>query len=322
MATEAAGSPMGGLRWMRRSPGKLAAQLTREGLAISASTVRRLLKQHRFSLRVNRKCLAHTRHPDRDPQFQRIAALRRQCAAEGVPLISVDTKKKELVGLFKQAGRTWEQTSPRVNDHDFPSDAEGRAVPYGIHDLHANRGSVFVGDSADTPQFAVDCIETWWRTERPARYPHARRLVILADSGGSNGCRPRAWKYALQHTLCNPHGLRVTVAHFPTGCSKWNPIEHRLFSFISLNWAGRPLDSFETILKYIRTTTTQTGLQVTATRITKQYAKGTRISDEQMAALALFPARELPKWNYEIRPQPADAEPTQPAATLPPPAPG
>ena len=294
---------MGGLRWTRRSTVKLAAALAQEGFALSKTTVCRLLKQERFSLRVNRKCLARAQHPDRDRQFQRIAALRTQCAHEGGPVISVDTKKKELVGLFRQPGTAWNQTSPEVSDHDFPSEAQGRAVPYGIYDVQANRGHVCVGDSADTPQFAVDCIETWWRTEGRARYPGATRLLILADSGGSNGCRARAWKHALQHALCNPHQLHVTVAHYPSGCSKWNPIEHRLFSFISLNWAGRPLDSFETILNYLRTTTTATGLQVSATRVTQSYAKGVKISDEQMAQLQWFPSPNLPQWNYEIRPQ-------------------
>ena len=183
---------MGGLRWSRRSTAALAAELSRSGLAVSARTVAARLSALGYSLRLNRKCIAHASHPDRDPQFQRIAALRLQCAAEGVPLISVDTKKKKLVGLFKNNGVAWSQHSPPVLDHDFPSLAEGIAIPYGIYDLLANRGTVFVGDSTDTPDFAVDCIETWLRTEGHARYPAAKRLVILADSGGSNGCRPRA----------------------------------------------------------------------------------------------------------------------------------
>ena len=228
---------MGGLRWTRRSTIKLAAALAQEGFALSKTTVCRWLKQERFSLRVNRKCLARAQHPDRDRQFQRIAALRAQYAQEGGPVISVDTKKKELVGLFRQPGTAWHQTSPEVRDHDFPSDAQGPAVPYGIYDVQAHRGHVCVGDSA-APQFAVDGIEAWWRTEGRARYPGATRLLILAASGGRNGCRARAWQPALQHTLCNLHQLRVTVAHDPSGCSKWNPIEHRLFSFISLNWPG------------------------------------------------------------------------------------
>ncbi len=295
---------MGGLRWMHRSVAKLAAQLTSDGFAISPSTVRRWLKSNGFSLRVNRKCLATTQHPDRDPQFQRIAALREEYA--DCPVISVDTKKKELIGLFRNAGATWQQDDTKVLDHDFRSLADGRAVPYGIYDLHANLGTVCVGDSADTPIFAVDCIELWWRLEGRYLYPGATTLLILADSGGSNGCRPRAWKHALQYELCNRHGLRVRVAHYPSGCSKWNPIEHRLFSFLSTNWQGKPLDSFETVLNYIRTTTTRAGLQVTAHRITRQYAKGVHISDAQMDALNLHPDAERPRWNYEIRPHATD----------------
>ena len=303
---------MGGLRWMRRSVANLAAQLTADGCAVSASTVRRLLKRNGFSLRVNRKCLATTQHPDRDPQFRRIDALRQAYA--GRPVISVDTKKKELVGLFRNAGATWQRTAPEVLDHDFRSLAKGLAVPYGIYDLQANRGTVCVGDSADTPRFAVDCIETWWRTEGCARYPGATSLLILADSGGSNGCRPRAWKHALQYVLCNRHGLRVRVAHYPSGCSKWNPIEHRLFSFLSGNWQGKPLDSFATILNYIRTTTTRQGLEVTARRITRQYARGVRISDEQMAQLELHPDTARARWNYELRPH-ETAAPASPCAS-------
>lgn len=303
---------MGGLRWMRRSVAKLAAQLTADGFAISPSTVRRWLKRNGFSLRVNRKCLATTQHPDRDPQFQRIAALLAEYA--GCPVISVDTKKKELVGLFRNAGATWQKAAIKVNDHDFRSLADGLAVPYGIYDVQANLGTVCVGDSADTPAFAVDCIEIWWRTEGRFRYPGATTLLILADSGGSNGCRPRAWKHALQHVLCNPHGLRVRVAHYPSGCSKWNPIEHRLFSFLSTNWQGKPLDSFETILNYIRTTTTLLGLAVTAHRITRQYARGVRISDGKMAALNLHPDAARPRWNYEIRPHGTDCPEPPPAA--------
>ena len=287
---------------MRRSVAKLAAQLTADGFAISPATVRRWLKGNGFSLRVNRKCLATTQHADRDPQFQRIAALRRTYA--GCPVISGDTKKKELVGPFRNAGATWQQDATTVLDHDFRSLADGLAVPFGIYDLHANRGTVCVGDSADTPLFAVDCIELWWRTEGRALYPGANALLILADSGGSNGCRPRAWNHALQPELCNRHGLRV--AHYSSGCSKWNPIGHRLFSFLSGNWQGKPMDSFETVLNCLRTMTTRVGLKVIAHRITRQYAKGVRIRDEQMAALNLHSDAARPRWNYEIRPHGTD----------------
>ena len=181
------------------------------------------------SLYVNHKKLAGASHPDRNDQFKRITALRERCAAENIPVISVDTKKKELVSAFGNTGAKWDQTPELVKDHDFRSEAAGIAIPYGIYDPRANTGTVFVGASADTPAFAVDCIEKWWRTEGRKRYPDAEALQILADSGGSNGCSPRAWKFNLQHRLCNRHGLRVTVAHYPMAASKWNPIEHRLF---------------------------------------------------------------------------------------------
>ena len=200
----------------------------------------------------------------------------------------------------------WERYRDRspelVKDHDFRSEAKGRAVPYGIYDPQANTGTVFVGATADTPAFAVDCIEQWWRTEGCKRHPETDCLQILADSGGSNGCTPRAWKFNLQHRLCNRHGLRVTVAHYPTAASKWNPIEHRLFCEISKNWAGRPLDSFETILKYLRTTRTAAGLRVRAHRVKKVYKTGVKVADAQMRELHITEDSVLPKWNYTIEP--------------------
>ena len=203
------------LKWTRRTTAKIAAELRTLGIDVCARTVARLLKTMGFSLRVNHKKLAGASHPNRDDQFQRITALRQRCAVENTPMISVDTKKKELVGAFKNAGAKWDRVPELVKDHDFRSEAEGRAIPYGIYDPQANTGTVFVGATADTPAFAVDCIEKWWRTEGRKRYPQAETLQILADSGGSNGCTPRAWKFHLQHRLCNRHRLRVTVAHYP-----------------------------------------------------------------------------------------------------------
>ena len=215
MAHETAGDPVRGLKWTRRTTAKIAAELRTLGIDVCARTVARLLKTMGFSLRVNHKKLAGASHPNRDDQFQRITALRQRCAVENTPMISVDTKKKELVGAFKNAGAKWDRVPELVKDHDFRSEAEGRAIPYGIYDPQANTGTVFVGATADTPAFAVDCIEKWWRTEGRKRYPQAESLQILADSGGSNGCAPRAWKFHLQHRLCNRHRLRVTVAHYP-----------------------------------------------------------------------------------------------------------
>jgi hypothetical protein len=301
MKHDTAGDPMSGLKWTCRTTAKIAAELRSLGIAVSDRTVAKLLKKMGFSLRVNHKKLSSS-HPDRDAQFARIAELREHCAVTHLPIISVDTKKKELIGRFKNPGVTWERTPVLVKDHDFRSEANGIAVPYGVYDLHANTGTIFVGTSYDTPGFAVDCVEKWWRTEGRQRYPGAKGLTILADGGGSNASNSRVWKFGLQHQICDRHGLSVTVAHFPTGASKWNPIEHRLFSELSKNWAGCPLDSLETILRYARTTTTTTGLNVKAHLVRKRYKKGVKITDAQMRDLSLSRHGNLPKWNYTMRP--------------------
>lgn len=303
MMHETAGDPMSGLKWTRRTTGKIATELARLGIEVCSRTVARLLKQMDFSLRVNHKKLCGVSHPHRDAQFARIAELRERCAAECSPLISVDTKKKELVGAFKNAGAKWDRNPVLVKDHDFRSEADGIVVPYGIYDLRDNAGTMFVGTSYDTPAFAADCVEKWWRTEGRKRYPKAKNLTILADSGGSNGCVCRAWKFGLQHALCNRHDLSVVVAHYPTGTSKWNPIEHRLFSEISKNWAGRPLDSHDTILNYLRTTTTAAGLRVRAHLVRRHYTKGVKITDAQMRQLHITKDDDIPRWNYTIEPE-------------------
>jgi hypothetical protein len=254
---------MTGLRWMRKTTANVAAQLRRLGIQVSARTVARLLRKLRFSLRVNRKKLGAS-HPDRDRQFRYIGNLRQRFRRQGNPIISVDAKKRELVGSFKNAGATWDRVPTPVNDHDFRSLAKGIAVLYGIYDPHANRGSMFVGVSHETSAFAVTSIRKWWGQEGRKRYPKAQRLLILADTGGSNAAARGAWKDHLQQQLCDRFGLTITVAHYPTGASKYNPIERRLFSQISRNWAGEPLASYEKILKFIRTTKTSTGLKVRA----------------------------------------------------------
>ena len=257
-----------------------------------------------YSLRVNHKKLSRvskTSPEDRNAQFAHIKELRERCAADHLPIISVDTKKKELIGRFKNPGSAWSQEPIRVKDHDFPSEAIGKAIPYGIYDIHANRGTVFVGTSVDTPKFAVDSIEAWWLDEAKDRYPDANELVILADGGGSNGSRSRLWKYDLHQQLCVRHGITVTVAHYPPGTSKWNLIEHRLFSEISKNWAGRPLDTYEIMLNYLRSTTTTTGLRVSAHLVEKRYHRGIKISDAKMKALPLTRHDTLPQWNYTLR---------------------
>ncbi len=302
MEHDTAGDPTTGLKWTRRTTEKLAKELATLGIKVSANTVGRLLKTMGFSLRVNHKKCSAGSGQDRDEQFAYIAEQRQRFAREGNPIISVDTKKRELVGNFKNQGATWEQEALEVNDHDFRSAAEGVAIPYGVFDLLANRGHVFVGTSFDTPQFAVDNVERWWAVEG-LNYTNASQLLILADGGGSNGARTRAWKLGLQTNLCDRHGLNVTVCHYPTGASKWNPIEHRLFSQISRNWSGQPLVSYETILNYIRTTETSTGLTVDAHLVTDQYEKGVKVPDEDMDSLALHHHEVQPTRNYTLRPR-------------------
>ena len=272
------------------------------GVLVSPNTVARLLHQMGYSLRVNHKQLSTDFSPDRDDQFLYLGDLRHRFQRRGLPIISVDTKKHELVGNFKNPGPRWDLSSRLVNDHDFRSDSTGVAIPYGIYDLLANRGSVVVGVSHDTPAFAVHAIAHWWRQEVLGRYPRSRQLLILSDTGGSNGYRCRAWKTELQSQLADSLGLTLTVAHYPTGASKWNPIEHRLFSEISKNWAGEPLDSYQKVLNFIRFTRTQTGLSVTAHLDRRYYATGTEPTPEQLQALRLKPHDVLPKWNYTISP--------------------
>jgi len=307
MRHDTAGDPITGLKWTRKTTAKIAAELQGVGIDVGARTVARLLKQMGYSLRVNHKKLSRvskTAPEDRNAQFEHIAGLREDFAARKLPVISVDTKKKELVGCFKNPGVAWNREPVAVNDHDFLSEAIGKAVPYGIYDVQANRGTVVVGNSADTANFAVDAIEKWWADEGRRRYPEASQLAILADGGGSNGATNRAWKHGLYHRLAARHGLTVTVAHYPPGASKWNPVEHRLFSEISKNWAGRPLDSFETVLNYIRTTTTSTGLKVNAHLIDQRYETGAKISDVEMRELPITSGESLPRWNYTLAPTP------------------
>jgi hypothetical protein len=272
------------------------------GVIVSPKTVARLLHQMGYSLRVNHKKLSTDHSPDRNDQFLYLGDLRDRFQRRGLPIISVDTKKRELVGHFKNPGARWDLSPCLVNDHDFRSDSTGIAIPYGIYDLLANRGLVVVGVSHDTPAFAAHAIAHWWRQEGLLRYPRSRQLLILSDTGGSNGCRCRAWKTELQSQLADSHGLTLTVAHYPTGASKWNPIEHRLFSEISKNWAGEPLDSYQKILNFIRATRTQTGLSVTARLDRRLYPTGTEPTPQQLQALHIKPHEILPKWNYTISP--------------------
>lgn len=307
IAPDTGGDPTGGLKWCRTTPAKIAAALRSAGIQVGASTVRRLLKQLGYSLRVNHKKVesGHRNPPkakERDCQFHHIGDLRESFARHGLPSISVDCKKKDLIGNFHNGGRTWSQEPTPVYDHDFPSDAVGRMVPYGIYDTQANHGFVCVGNSAETPAFAVDSIERWWLEQGCARYAQATQLLILADCGGANSARSRVWKYRLQKQLCDVYGLTVTVCHYPPGASKWNPIEHRLFSEISKNWAGVPLVSYRTALQYIRTTKTDAGLEVEARFVRAKYETGEKVPQPEMDALCLTHYDALPAWNYTLAP--------------------
>ena len=299
---DTAGDPISGLKWSRRTTFKIAGLLKNLGVHVSANTVARLLNQMGYSLRVNRKKLPADSSPYRDQQFGYITDLRQRFEREGLPMISVDTKKRELVGNFKNPGCRWDRSPRLVLDHDFRSDATGIAIPYGVYDVLANRGSIAVGVCHDTPRFAAGATARWWRVEGIRRYPRGRQLLILADTGGSNGYRPRCWKTELQSQLADAFGLTLTVAHYPTGASKWNPIEHRLFSEISKNWTGEPLDSYEKILKYIRTTKTQTGLRVSAHVDHRHYEVGLEPTPEELQHLRLKSQADLPRWNYTISP--------------------
>jgi hypothetical protein len=298
---------MSAQKWVRSSLRQLRQGLTSAGYAISAPTVGRLMRQLGYALHVNAKKVEDKAgHPDRHAQFEHIATQRQRFQANGLPIISVDTKKKELIGNFKNAGHAWSQEAEAVNVHDFPQGALGRAVPYGIYDVSHNRGTVYVGLSADTPQFAADVIARWWQDNKTV-FGQASELLILADAGGSNGYRSRVWKQQLQEQLSDQFGLSVTVCHYPTGCSKWNPIEHRLFSHISINWAGKPLRTRETMLAYLRGTTTTTGLEVQAFVHEQVYQNGQSVSDAHMKTLNLERHTVCPAWNYTIRPRPASA---------------
>ena len=290
-------------KWLNCRLSDLQERLTAQGHGVSQPVISRLLKGQDYHLRLNVKTLASKQHPQRQQQFAHMRAQRAQHLTDGQPVISVDSKKKELIGNFKNAGRIWCQVPQQVNMHDFPQDALGRAVPYGIFDLKHNLGTVYLGQSADTATFAVDNIAHWCASERLERFPEATELLIEADDGGSNGSRSRVWKQQLQEKIADRFGLTVTVCHYPTGTSKWNPVEHRLFSEISKTWAGCPLRSFDVALHYIRETKTKAGLKVQAHLVTQHYATGVRVSHEIMNTLNVQSHEVCPQWNYIIRPR-------------------
>ncbi|MFD3331018.1 ISAzo13 family transposase [Streptomyces sp. NPDC058701] len=304
------GDPMSPLRWTVKSTRTLAAELAQAGHKVSADTVADLLREEGFSLQANVKTLEGKQHLDRDAQFRYLNEQVRGHRDADQPVISVDTKKKELVGEFKNSGREWQPTGEpvKVGVHDFADPQLGKAVPYGIYDLAANTGWVNVGTDHDTAAFAVESIRRWWNGQGQSAYPQATRLLITADAGGSNGYRTRAWKLELAR-LAAETGLLITVCHLPPGTSKWNKIEHRLFSHITMNWRGRPLTSHEVIVQSIAATTTRTGLRVTAELDTNAYPTGVHIGDAEMAALPLTRHAFHGDWNYALHPRPCLAIP-------------
>lgn len=304
MEFETAGDPMSGRKWTRMTLEKIAVCLEeRLGICVSATTICRLLKELKYSLKGNKKSLSSGSHPDRDKQFGIIQRLREQFTTADDPIISVDTKKKELIGLFKNPGRVWARKGQKVKDHDFRSEADGIASPYGIYDITRNFGLLVVGKSADTPEFAVNSIATWWSRHGRYHYPRSRRLLLLADSGGSNGARPRAFKKFLQKRIADQYGLEISVSHYPSGASKWNPIEHRMFSQITKNWAGHPLVDFGTLLNFARGTKTKTGLHIEAYLDECEYEKGIKVPEKEFKELNITKSEALGNWNYMIAPR-------------------
>ena len=298
------GDPESPLRWTSKSTTKLAAALTEAGHSVSQRTVCDLLAEMGYSLQSTRKSREGAQHPDRDAQFQYIDQQVKEYLRASQPVISVDTKKKELVGDFKNQGREWQPKgqAEKVRVHDFADPRLGKVTPYGVYDLAANQGWVSVGVDHDTAEFAVESIRRWWRWMGRLRYPNAKRMLITADGGGSNGSRVRLWKVALQR-LVNEIGIPVSVSHFPPGTSKWNKIEHRMFCHISQNWRGRPLISREVIIALIGTTTTREGLKIKAALDERPYEAGIKVSKEELAKVNLEPADFHGEWNYKIRPQ-------------------
>ena len=298
-----AGDPISGLKWSRKTLDKLSRQLRTLGILVGRSTIARLLKERNYTLKGNRKSIASTHESERDRQFRYIDQQRRTFEKAGNPVISVDAKKKELIGRFKNPGRTWRQSPLQVNDHDFPSQAQGKAIPYGIYDLRCNCGYVLVGTSQETSEFAMAAIRRWWLVRGRRSYATRDRLLIQADCGGANSNRSWRWKSALQR-LADEFQLTITVTHFPPSASKWNPIEHRMFSLISANWAGQPLLSYETVVKFIRTTRSEQGFECQARLDRTIYPTKVKLSPEERAQIDCRPHRLYPQWNYTIRPHP------------------
>lgn len=299
---ETAGDPMTSQKWVRQSLRQLRKTLDNQQMQLSHETIRRVLKAQKYSLKANRKSISES-GTQRDCQFRYIRRVKKLFLAAGHPVISVDTKKKELIGNFKNPGRAWRQQAALVNCHDFPQEDALKAIPYGIYDVVHNLGYVYVGTTTDTAEFAVDAISRWWQRKDRPEFVQENRLLILCDAGGSNGYRIRNWKKRLQVSFVERFDVEVMVCHYPTGASKWNPIEHRLFSFISLNWAAQPLRSLPIMLAFIRGTITAGGLKVKASVLKKKYRKQIKVSDQEMASLNIVRRKVCPHWNYIIKPR-------------------
>ena len=318
MEPETAGDPMSGLKWTRKTTSKISMQLKSVGTSVSSTTVGKILKKLGFSLKSNVKKISSggksmtlKEQEKRNNQFEYINKLRCQSHQENFPEISVDTKKKELIGNFKNPGTRYKRVADLTNDHDFLSYGLGKAALYGVYDPLQNKAFVSIGMfvkekksivSGDTPEFAVDSIERWLINVGVKTYSNIKDILILADAGGSNGYRTHMWKVGLQNIICNKYNIKATVCHFPPGASKWNPIEHKLFSEISKNWKGTPLIDYETVLKYTQTTKTEKGLEVEAILVDKQYKKGMKASEDDLRNLNINYHEINPSWNYTISP--------------------
>jgi hypothetical protein len=298
------GSPSSPLRWTCKSTRRLARELRQQGFTVSASSVRRLLAALGYSLQANRKTREGKQHPDRDGQFRHIHRRLLACRRRREPAVSVDTKKKEVLGNLKNPGQEWEpKGKPRqVDTHDFPKPKLGKAIPYGVYDVQENEAWVSVGITHDTAEFAVEAIRRWWQELGQRRYRQSGRVLVTADCGGSNAPRTRLWKIELQR-LADETGMIIEVCHYPPGTSKWNKIEHRLFCHITRNWRGRPLETAEIVVESINHTTTETGLEIHAWLDEKKYEKGRKVSDQELAACRIKRHKYHGEWNYEIRPR-------------------
>lgn len=305
VADATAGDPITGIKWTRQTAQEISDALAKHGYALGPDTVRRLLRQLNYALRANHKRLSKTEEPDRDAQMRYLVRKRQEYIKAGFAVLSIDAKQRELIGLFKHPGRTWRQTAVDVLESDYPSEADGVAIPYGIYEVNRNQGFVVVGISHQTPAFAVAAIRLWWLKVGQPIYGQTRRLLLEADCGGGNGYRCWLWKWGLQQ-LADEFDLTILVTHLPTSASKWNPVEHKLFCHIESNWAGQPLVDYETVLKFIRTTRTKTGLRCQAYLDKADYPTGLKITKAQKAQINVSYGRVLPRWNYTVRPHSSD----------------